>query len=74
MVVVVAVAVAVVVVINVEMRCLCWLRLSTLEGCGRRGRFREANDATRPRDAQIERKAKKQILANPRRLARADPL
>ena len=36
-VVVVVAVVAVVVIVNVKIRCLCWLRLSTWEGCCRFG-------------------------------------
>ena len=61
-VVVVAVDVDVVfgVAVNVEIRCLCWLRLSTREECGRGARFGVAIGGTHPRrskNAQINRKA-----------------
>ena len=34
---------------NVEIRCLCWFRLFTREGCGRGARLGVASGATRPR-------------------------
>ena len=48
-VVVVAVDVVFVVVVDVEIRCFCWLRLSTREGCDRGAHLGVANGATRPR-------------------------
>ena len=58
--VVVGVVVVFVVVANVKIRCLCWLRLSTREACGRGARLVVAKKgASRPRgtqNAHIERK------------------
>ena len=69
----VAVDVVFVVVVNVEIRCLCWLRLSTREECGRGARFGVAKGASRSRrakNAQVERKEKK---TNPREPSASGP-